>query len=194
MLEFNEELHEYRYNGEIVQSVTQILKPISGYDGIPEWKLEQAAERGRKVHLATELYDGDDLDMDSISPDILPYVEAWIRFRQSTDYEVVLMETQVYSEKYGYAGTLDRLLQKKNDYYLADIKSTYDHQPTVGPQTAAYQQALEEQLGIKIKGRLSLRVKRDGKSEVVPLKSRNDLPIFLNCLKIAKWRTDHYGK
>lgn len=193
MLEFDPVQHLYKWDGFAVPSVTQILKPISDYDGIPRYIMDIAADRGNRVHKATELYDAGDLDEDSIDSEVAGYLEGWKKFRDSYGYSIAACELRVFSIKKGYAGTLDRLLVKNDNYYLGDIKTTAIHVPSVGPQTAGYAAAVEEELGIKIKGRLSIRLLKDGKPEVVELKDRNDLGIFYNCLTIAKWRKQYHG-
>ena len=193
MLEFNEEEHRYTWDGTVVPGVTTVLKPLSNYDMVPQHIMEKAAARGHAVHLATELHDEGTLDEESMDPTIKPYLDAWKMFRETQGYGIVVSEARVFSEKGMYAGTLDRILEKKGHYYLGDIKSTFAHIPTVGPQTAAYQKAWEEVMGIKIKGRLSIRLKTDGHPEVTELNNRSDLAIFNNCLAIYKWRAQHYG-
>lgn len=194
MLAFDEQDHRYTWNNSVVPGVTTILKPLSNYDGIPQYIMDRAAERGQQVHLATELFDMGELDEDSISDEIGQYLDAWKLFRHTSGYEVTVIEARVFSEKKMYAGTLDRILAKNNKFYLADIKTTADHVETVGPQTAAYQAAWEEQMGVKISGRLSIRLTKQGAPKVVELKDRNDIHIFYNCLKIHQWRMDRYGK
>ena len=56
--------HIYRFDGQRVPSVTQILEPLIDYSGVPNGVLQYAADRGTAVHLATEFYDDGDLDED----------------------------------------------------------------------------------------------------------------------------------
>ena len=52
---YNEEWHTYRYNGEIIPSVTQLLDDGT-YIGIPEDILESARVRGLLIHKEIENY------------------------------------------------------------------------------------------------------------------------------------------
>ena len=52
---YNSEWHTYRYNGEIIPSVTQLLDDGT-YIGIPEDILESARVRGLLIHKEIEDY------------------------------------------------------------------------------------------------------------------------------------------
>ena len=56
--EYDDSTHTYKVDGEIVQSVTQLLNRKFGhkYDDIPKDVLKKAQEKGTKVHLAVECY------------------------------------------------------------------------------------------------------------------------------------------
>ena len=74
-LEFDEDKHLFTVNGEIIPSVTQILKRegfCPGLDFIDPWYLK----RGSYVHKATELFDKGTLNEDSLSHEIMPYLES----------------------------------------------------------------------------------------------------------------------
>ena len=59
MLKFYEEPHLYTWNGELVPSVTQVMKYVLGdsYSNIDKLTLDIARDRGTCVHSATELFD-----------------------------------------------------------------------------------------------------------------------------------------
>jgi len=81
MLTFDEPSHVYRWRGEVVPSVTQILSPLVNYAMVPPEALERARLLGQAVHRMTELHDLDDLDEDSLTPEMLPYLAGWKKFR-----------------------------------------------------------------------------------------------------------------
>ena len=64
--EFDEMDHIYRIDGQIIPSITQILKSSGIAD--TRYYTPQTAERGTAVHEACQFYDEDDLDMESIAP------------------------------------------------------------------------------------------------------------------------------
>lgn len=79
MLTFAAETHEYRVNGRLVPSVTQILEAVGliDYSHIPWPTRQMALERGRAVHEAIALDLAGDLDEESADEiGILGYIQA----------------------------------------------------------------------------------------------------------------------
>lgn len=195
MLEFTEEGHVYTWDGAVVPSVTQVLDPLNNFDGIPWHVLENARVRGEAVHKACELFDYGTLNEETLDPVLQPYLEAWKFFLHVHDMEPVLTEQRLYHPDKGYAGTLDKILCHKptGEMSLGDIKATYAHVQTVGPQTVAYLDAWNaEYPDNQIKERLSIRLLDTGKFDLVKLRDRNDTRVFQSCLHIWKWREKHY--
>ena len=189
MLTFKEETHEYRWKGKTVPSVTQVLKPISGYDGIPKHILDAAAERGTTVHLMTEMDDYGTLG--EYPEEYQPYLDAWRTFKFAHNVEIELVECRIYHSS-GYAGMLDRIIRVKGKRILMDIKTTAKHMPSVGPQTAAYLQAFTEMdPDDPCKERWSVRLQKDGRFDLTKLKDRSDLSTFNSCLNITRWKQKH---
>lgn len=140
-VDFNEATHTYTADGKVVPSVTEILIPLHrGYAKINPTVLDYAATRGRAVHEALEMLDlTGDLEW---TPEIVPYIQAYLEWCSVYRPTWIGVEQIVYCEDLGYAGTLDRL-GYLNDGKLAvvDLKTS---QPTreayisVCLQTLAY--------------------------------------------------------
>ena len=60
------------------------------------------------MHEATQFDDEGDLDGSTLEPELLPYVEAWRKFRRECHLVIALIEQPIHSPKYRYAGTPDR--------------------------------------------------------------------------------------
>jgi hypothetical protein len=198
MLEFNEELHEYFLDGSRIPHVTQVTDLLTDYAAIPRATMEAAADRGTAVHLATQLWDDDDLDMDSLPDAVTPYVEAWAKFRRETGFVPAHIEYRVFSKTYRYAGTLDRtgiFTQMKGvkttEPVLLDLKATYKIMAAVGPQTAGYLQAYREQVDAQIKRRFAVQLKADGTYRLEEFADPSDWSVFLSGLTILNWRQRH---
>ena len=135
--------HTYWLGDRQVPNVTSILDRFAqDYAGIPEWILEPARDRGRAVHLVTAYDDQGVLVEDALHPYLVPYLQAWRRFRHDTKFESILIEEKVFSERYFYAGTLDRVGLLDGSKVVLDIKTGNALRATVGPQCAAYEEAL----------------------------------------------------
>lgn len=144
-LEFEDESHTYRWDGAVVPSVTQLLKPVGfDYDSIPRHIVQHASERGTAVHAATEFYDDGDLDEDSVDLEILPYVQAWRLFREQSGFQVFRSEVRVYSERHGFAGTFDCLGVLNRQLAIVEKKTTAQLHPSTAIQVSAYMRAFNE--------------------------------------------------
>ncbi len=194
-LSFEPVEHVYHFEGQRVPSVTQILDVIDETWKIDPAVLRGAAERGVAVHRATELDDMSALDLDDLDPVLLPYVNAWRRFRRETGFSVLHSESRVWHDAMRYAGTLDRVGRfgnrslRPDRLHLLDIKSGVEW-PSHGPQTAAYAEAFQRLHKERIYQRWCVYLRPDGQYRLVQQKSPGDWPTFLACLSIRQFRNN----
>ena len=118
---FDETTHVYRINGQPVPGVTSVLKEAGLIDAT--FFTPETAQRGTFVHTACALWDKNDLDTCALDPRLVGYLEAWQKFRKDSGIVPAIIETPYYSDKYGFAGTIDRAWMDGNHFVVADIKS-----------------------------------------------------------------------
>jgi hypothetical protein len=104
-VEFQEEGH--LYEGGRLPSTTGILKAEGFIDA--RFYTEESRTRGTYVHLATHYDDSGELDEGTVDPDIMPYLEAWRKFKAESGFIVERSEVPMKSSLYHYAGTIDRI-------------------------------------------------------------------------------------
>lgn len=185
MLTFDALTHTYRWNGVVVPSVTQILGQLTDLSMIPRDVLERKRQIGTWVHEAIELDLKNDLDEGSIGDDWRGYFNGWRKFQAESGFVRLDAEQQVYSVKYGYAGTLDLFGDlPKLGRALIDTKCTATIYPTVGPQTAAYAEAH----GVQKAKRFALQLKPNGTYDLYPCTDRSDFGVFTAALTLFNWR------
>ena len=192
-LAFDAAAHRYTKDGILVPNVTGVLEPIIDYAGVPAWTLERARQIGSAVHLATELDDRDDLVEDSVATEIVPYLDAWRRFRLETGFVPETIEERVFSPRHWYAGALDRSgpAPDNGDPSLFDIKSTSTLMPSTGPQLAAYLEARNYRRKDKVKRRFAVQLKPDGTYRLQEYKDKADFSVFLACLTLHNWAVNN---
>jgi hypothetical protein len=163
-LTFEPEAHVYHLNGQRLPSVTQVLEPLINYDGVPNGILQHAADRGTAVHLATEFWDDGDLDEESIDPEVLPYVQAWQRFRAESGFVVERSEVRVYSARHRFAGTFDCLGILRGRRVIVEKKTTAILAAATAIQVTAYRRAYNETCRPpeRIRQSYSVHLRRDG--------------------------------
>lgn len=184
MLTFNAERHEYRWNGQIVPSVTQVLDPLSDYSMVPSAILERKKQIGTAVHIAIDLDIKGELDESTIHPAWEGYFSGWRKFKEQSGFVVESSEQYVFSEKYRFAGTLDLVGMLPSGPALIDTKTTAILMPTVGPQTAAYAEGVQKP---RI-NRYALQLSPDGKYNLEPCADKGDWAIFQAALTLWYWR------
>lgn len=159
-LEFFDEngQHEYRLDGRKIPSVTQILSHGQDLSRIPAW----TSQRGTALHLATELWDEQDLDENSVDPLVRPHLDAYVRWCAADKPHFIATEHRVWGEIGGltYCGTIDRVALIRGRIVLIDIKSGAPRKEH-GAQVAAYAVAYEQRSGV-IDSRAGLYLGKDG--------------------------------
>ena len=152
-IDFDEEKHEYTFNGVRVPSVSEILAPLSAerYGELNKAMLEQAAARGTAIHEACELIDyGVEPEE---NPEIDGYLAAYTMFLMEHEVEWEIIEgivgfCRIPNETPLYAGTVDRFGMVNGVPTVVDIK-TYSSlssqaQLSASCQTALYRDAIDD--------------------------------------------------
>lgn len=167
--------------------VTDVLRPL--YTGPADpWYLQ----RGVAVHRACELMDTVGLDWDSVDPQIKGFVDAWHHVKAETGARIVAAEQVVGGPRFGYVGTLDRIVMLEDRAEIWDIKTGGTH-CSHGLQLAAYLHAtnhINESTKKKIRRR-ACHLKDDGTYSLVEHAGKSDLKVFLAMLTTALWRIEN---
>lgn len=140
----------HRINGIPVPSVTQILRATgvsADFSHVDPAVLERKRLIGQAVHAAAHYFDEGDLVESTVAPEVLPYLEAWMRFRSDRGFAPELLETIVYSRAWHYIGRFDRLgrLVNEDRRVLCDIKIGDPDAAAADLQLAGYLAALREE-------------------------------------------------
>jgi hypothetical protein len=190
ILTFDPIKHCYSLNGKPMNGVSSILKRsgLVDFSGIPIETLERARQFGVAVHKVCELYDKKTLDVSSVAEPIFPYLEAWQAFLKDHTIEIIEIEKPVYSKRFWYAGTPDRIATMNGKPTILDLKSSSSIYPSMRLQLAAYQIAYEELKGGKIKQRVIVQLLKDGKYKLEPCADESDRDVFICAVNVAKWK------
>ncbi len=167
----------------------------------PDFAMDpECAVRGRYVHKACDFLDrGMGLKWDKVPAEYAPYIRAWEKCKAEVGFTVIETEQQVTSEKHGYIGRLDNVIEiPKRGLYILD-KKTGGIPDTVGLQTAGYQQAhLEQFPDMKPLRRAVCQLKEDGSYQFITEDTPKqmifrpiDLRVFLSFLVTKQWEMVH---
>ena len=186
MINFNHETHTYTESrtGKVWPSVTQILKQLGNlFDSIPPDVLERKRLLGTAVHEACELHDKDAMEGFELHQDVLPYLDQYLCFLSDTGASCVANEQLVFSERFKFAGTLDRIYSIAGKRVLCDIKTSATVLMSYGPQTAGY--AMCD--GVDIDSRAILLLAPDH-YKFIPMNGMQDKNVFLSCLTLHNYK------
>lgn len=183
-LEFDARSHVYMLDGEIVPSVTQLIKLAGLIDD--RWFTPEATERGSRVHTICELDDVGLLNTEKVQPAFMPYLAAWRSFRESGRFTIQSIEERVSTKALGlaYAGTLDRRGLWDTEPAIVDIK-TGDDAPWHGLQLAGY--ALTFDGGMRFR-RVTVLLRGTGTFKVIDHRDRADVGAWMNLVALEAWK------
>ena len=182
-LKFDPETHTYTVDGEVLPSVTQILKDMGFIDAT--WFNDYAQERGSLVHLIIKWHCREMLDEDTIDPALRPYFDAWIKFVADSEFISKEVEVPTYSPAFRFAGTYDQVGILNGDPSVIDYKTGLVTAPTA-LQLAGY----EILTGRRLK-RFGLQLTDQGKYKLTEFKDRNDRQVFLAAVACWHWIRNH---
>mgnify|MGYP001559267038 CR=1 FL=1 len=199
MLTFDADKHIYRWNGQVVPSVTEIIGawlPVKGADFYVNTftgaivyadKFEAAGKVGKAIHKACGyIANGQGVDMEAIDRALIPPLKQFKKWMGDFKAKPIAVETPMYSVKYEFAGTPDivcELSQDKNILVVVDIKTGLVND-MAGVQTSGYEILAREDLKIrKIIKRYELILPRDGSQyKFKQLTDKDDFTFFLSRL------------
>lgn len=166
-LEFYDKSHVYELDGERIPCVSDLCRFLHKeiYKDAPLWQMEAAADRGTKVHAATEALDK--TGRAEIEDSYLPYLQAYAQFRQEHEVQWELIEYADYHPELMYAGTIDRYGIVDGYRTLADLKTTYRvYKPLCGASLNLYRLILEARQKT-VERLMIIHLKKDGTYKLV---------------------------
>lgn len=193
-VEFDEERHVYRVDGQEWSGVSARLKVLDpdAFSGVDPDLLARASSLGRRFHYAVALDVRGWLDLDELDDDLIDYFLEWRAWREREQVEVLYSEVVVVSRRERFAGMLDLVIRRNGRLGIVDMKRVYSLPRTVGPQTAGYALAFAETFnlaGSEPLDRFALHFPPDAqRARLVPLTSLNDRAAFLAANNVLKWR------
>lgn len=174
--------HQYQVDGDPVPSVSEVLRFVSReiYDSATQYQLNNAADRGTRIHRATEQIDR--FGSCEVTEDIEPYLRAYIQFLRDYKPKWERIEHAMYHPELLYAGTLDRLGVIDGERYVVDIKSTSKVEtPLVTAQVNAYAM-MSDTAGMPVSKVAVLQLKKDGTYRFRVLE--NNTSVFMAALTL----------
>ena len=171
VVEYIDETHTYLVDGEILPSITQILKIKFGnkYNAVNQGVLQRASELGTATHKAIEDYCKLGIDDGSKEVRNFKFLQKQFNF-EVIDNEIPII---LFDDKDNpiACGRLDLVLKVNDDLCLGDIKRTYNlDKEYLAYQLNLYRMGYQQCYDKEIKGLKGLHLREDVRKYV-------DLPI-----------------
>ncbi len=189
-LEFDEKAHLYRFRGEVVQSVTQVLVDNEFIE--TDYFTEDGRIRGTRVHMLCEQFDLGTMDKAwARQYELDGYVESWRKLKVRLGMEILDVERRMAHSKYLYAGSPDRRADIRHRPWVIDIK-TGPKADWHGYQTGGYEELYlaNAETGPFMRG--GAHLKADGAlAELIPHEDMHDRHHFLSFVDTTNQRRLH---
>jgi len=161
IISFQEDDHIYEVDGEVMPSVSEIIRFIARevYGDVVQSVLDNAADRGTRVHKATQMLDVvGDVECDE---DIVPYVTAYVQFIKEHKPQWDHIEKSMFCSTGKFCGTLDRVGELDGKKTIVDIKTSSTIQKVLyGAQLNLYRMMAQEN-GIEVERLVILHLTKD---------------------------------
>lgn len=173
-VKFDPVLHRYELDGAVMKGVTKVIDTRlfpDEYKDVPDFVLQRAAQRGKRIHTAVEFYDDTRLYTDDC-----PELQSYIRQQEAHQFltNSVCSEYLVTDGK-TYASAIDKIYEDgAGGVILADIKTNYKlSEERVSWQLSIYKYFFELlNPGIPVTGLYAIWL-RDDKSKVCEVQVRS---------------------
>jgi hypothetical protein len=164
-----------------IRSVTQVIAAAGLAGDASKYYTDWHRDRGSYAHEAIRLHEEGDLDIDSLDPQLRPYLDAWLNFKADTNWLTAGGEKCYAHSVYGFKGKPDVYGLLHGNLDLIDLKMGVPASwHTV--QLSAYQELLRHN-GIQIVSSWPLYLQANGKYKMGSRRaSREDFAIFINAL------------
>lgn len=185
ILQFFDKGHVYMLDGQRLPCVSDLCRFLHReiYRDAPVWQMEAAADRGTKVHAATEALDK--TGRAEIEDEYLHYLQAYAAFRREHDVQWELIEYPDYHPAHRYAGTIDRYGMVDGFKTLLDIKTTYKvYKPLCSASLNLYRLILEAR-GKAVERLMILHLKKNGSYKLIRFDAEDSVPMALITLHTA---------
>jgi len=185
-----DENHKYSVGDKSLVSVTHVIKSEGLAGDTSHWN-DAARDRGTFVHQVCEWYDLGKLDEETLDPGLVPYLQAYKRFKEHQDPHWYVIEGMRCDMTLRYAGTIDRagFIKASKFPIVCDLKSG-SPAPWHRVQTAAYKRLVAKDLPEGIIWRYCLYLHDDGtyKLDKLSLDDSEDWGVFVAALAAHQWK------
>lgn len=192
-IEFNEELHEYKMDGVVYPSVSEVLQDTGFVDDT--WFTEFGRERGKAAHKAILYDDQGILDHATLDPRLVPRLEAWRKFKLDMGWVSRMKEQPLACPVLRIAGTPDDIgthRMAQLGFCIVDAKCGQP-MPYHALQLALYAYMLGQLVCVDPADieRIGVHLKADGSYKIKRYTDKKDILVAFSTVSLFHWKRNH---
>ncbi len=162
--------------------VTQILYPFSGLSAIDPRIVQNAGERGTRVHNICEAIVAG-VGVWDIPDDIAGYISSFQQWWK--DQKVIAVEERFFCDEFLITGKVDMIIETENGLAIFDLKTSYKPSKTWPLQGSAYMH-MARKANYDIKLIQFLHLKKDGSKPTLH-EYQDQFDLFKKCLDVYRY-------
>jgi PD-(D/E)XK nuclease superfamily protein len=134
----------YKWLAEHGWDESQAIKQAAGDKGSKVHDAISAILRGEEVRIDSEFLNRSNDKMEELTLEEVDGIKSLVDWKNVNEPIHLAWDLTVFSEKFGYAGTIDYICKVGDEVYLIDFKTSAQVWPEYELQVSAYKQALVE--------------------------------------------------
>jgi hypothetical protein len=141
-----------RLRDEVGADEMELMKKLGGERGSKVHEACSAIIRGEEVRIDSKFVNPNTEQLEELTADEARYIISFVDWVKKSKPKFLAWDATVYSEKHGYAGTLDFVAEIGGEIFLVDIKTSKVIGTDYEMQVSAYRECLvnlENDIGIK---------------------------------------------
>lgn len=135
----------YKWLAEHGWDESQAIKQAAGDKGSKVHDAISAILRGEEVRIDSKFLNRSTEQIEELTLEECDAILSFVKWREEVRPESIAWDTTVFSDQYGYAGSLDYVCRIDGVPYITDFKTSQQVRPEYELQVSAYKHALQEQ-------------------------------------------------
>jgi len=134
----------YKWLAEKGWDESQAIKSAAGDKGSKVHDAISAILRGEEVRIDSKFLNRSTGELEELTLEEVTCIKSFVDWRNEVKPESIAWDLTVFSEKYGYAGTIDYICKIDGEVYIIDFKTSAQVWSEYELQVSAYREAMFE--------------------------------------------------
>ena len=133
----------YKWLAEHGWDESQAIRQAAGDKGSKVHEAISAILRGEEVRIDSKFINPSTEQPEELTLEECDAIKSFVDWRNAVNPESIAWDVTIFSEQYGYAGTIDYICRIDGKVYIVDFKTSSEVWPEYHLQISAYKQPLQ---------------------------------------------------